>query len=198
MRIIFFIVSLTFFSNIYSQNWELKRDTEEMKIYTSDIKNSSIRKYKIIALSNAPISKVHSLLTDYKNYTKMFNEIVDFKLLSKNDTVCITYTLFDMPWPIKKRELITKITTYRTEDIIIVSSMAINKHEAIEKGKCIRIFDFYETFTLKKINESKTECTITGHIDMGGTIPDWAQNMFIVKSPPIKLIHLVETRNNQN
>jgi len=84
MRIIFFIVSLTFFSNIYSQNWELKRDTEEMKIYTSDIKNSSIRKYKIIALSNTPISKVHSLLTDYDNYTKMFNEIVDFKLLSKN------------------------------------------------------------------------------------------------------------------
>ena len=73
-----------------------------------------------------------------------------------------------------------------------------NKHVPIDTGKCIRIFDFYETFTLKKINENQTECTITGHIDMGGSIPDWAQNMFIVKSPPIKLIHLVEMKNKND
>ena len=198
MRILFIIVYLIFFGRIYSQNWELKKATEEMKIYTAEVKNSSVRKYKIVALSNAPIKKVHSLLTDYDNYTKMFNEISDFKLLSKNDTVCITYTLFDMPWPIKKRELITKITTYKSENIIIISSKAINKHSAIDVGQCIRIFDFYETFILKKINKNQTECTITGHIDMGGTIPDWAQNMFIAKSPPVKLIHLAEIKNKND
>lgn len=198
MKFLLFLIFLAMHFNVHSQNWKLKKETENVKVYTADIKNSTLKEYKIIALSNAPINNVYSLLTDYNNYTKMFNEISDFKLLSKNDTVCITYSLFEMPWPIKKRELITKITTYRTEDIIIVSSKAINNHIAIKRDKCIRIFDFYEKFILKKINENQTECTITGYIDMGGTIPDWTQNMFIAKSPPIKLIHLAEMRNKND
>jgi len=198
MKLILIIIFLSFLNNVNSQNWELKKDTKEMKIYTANVQNSSIKKYKIVALSNAPLSKVHSLLTDYNNYTVMFDEISDFKLLSKNDTVCITYSLFDMPWPIKKRDLITKITTSRTKNKIIVSSEALNRYRSMNDRGCIRISDFYEKFILKKINENQTECTITGHIDIGGSIPDWAQNMFITKSPPIKLIHIIETRNNNN
>lgn len=198
MKFLLFIFFLALYQNIHSQNWELKKETENIKVYTADIKNSALKKYKIVAISNAPINKVYSLLTDYNNYTKMFKEISDFKLLSKNDTVCITYSLFEMPWPIKERDLITKITTHRAKDIIIVSSKAIHKHKAITLGKCIRISDFHETFILKKINKNQTECIITGYIDMGGTIPEWAQNMFITKSPPIKLIHLAEIKNKND
>ena len=198
MKFLLFFISLAIYYNVHSQNWELKKETENIKVYTADLKYSALKKYKIVAISNAPIDKVYFLLTDYNNYTKMFKEISDFKLLSKNDTLCITYSLFEMPWPIKKRDLITKITTYRTKDIIIVSSKAINKHKDIAMGRCIRIFDFSEKIALKKINENQTECIITGSIDMGGTIPDWAQNMFITKSPPIKLIHLAEIKNKND
>jgi len=73
-----------------------------------------------------------------------------------------------------------------------------NKHVAIDTGKCIRISNFSKKFILKKINENQTECIITGYIDLGGTIPNWAQNMFITKSPPIKLIQLAEIKNKTN
>jgi len=195
MKYLFLFISLTFCNTVYSQNWEIIKDTKNMKVYTSDIKGSYIKNYKIVAFSNASINNVYSLITDYKNYTIMFKEISEFKLLSKNDSVYTTYSLFDMPWPIKKRDLISKINIYRTQNTIIISSKALNKHEEIKKKECIRILDFHEKFILKKVSENQTECTIIGHIDMGGTIPDWAQTMFITKSPPVKLINLIETKN---
>ena len=193
MQVLLFIISFTLVNSVYSQNWQLKKDSQNIKVYTADLKNSSIKKYKIIGVANAPINKVYSLLTDYTNYTKMFSEISDFKLLTKNDSICITYSLFNMPWPIKKRDLITKIETSVSENIIIVSSKSINKPISTSTEEHIRICDFNETFILKKINEYQTECTITGHIDMGGSIPYWAQNIFITKSPPIKLIHMADS-----
>ncbi len=50
--------------------------------------------------------------------------------------------------------------------------------------RTVRIEDFKEKWTIKKgINQNETQVTVTGWVDVGGSVPAWVVNLFIANTP---------------
>jgi len=174
------LILLAFCNSLYSQNWELQKERDNLKAYTANKTNSDVKQYKVIATINVPISCVYSTLTDYDNYSEMIKEISKYEVLSKNDTVVKTYSLIDLPWPFDDRDIVAITYINRTPNTIYLTSKAINDTKVKKNNNVIRLDNFSEKYIIEAENSNQTKIQIIGHVDIGGSIPAWLQNMLVV------------------
>ncbi len=183
VSIFFFIFFFVFMRVATSQPWDLKKETKDAKAYTATRENSPVKSFKVIATIDSPMDCVFLTATDYDQYTKMIKELSEFEILTKNDTSIVAYSSIEMPWPFYTRALIAMIKTDKTENSITVTSSATDNATIKQRNHIVRISDYYERYLIEKINDRQTKLTITGYVDIGGSVPSWIQNMFIVDGP---------------
>ena len=196
INIVLLILMLVSVNSVYSQSWELKKEIGSIKAFTADKENSSTKRYKVIGMVNAGIDCVYSTVIDFDNYTQILNNLSDSELLSKNDSVIIAYLKFELSWPISDRDLIAKVKINKTENVIKLFITAIKYPKFKKDNKAIRLIEYSEKLVIESINDKQTKISIIGHVDVGGSIPNWVKNMFIVDNP-INLIEFLNSNCNK-
>ena len=196
INIVLLILMLVSVNSVYSQSWELKKEIGSIKAFTADKENSSTKRYKVIGMVNAGIDCVYSTVIDFDNYTQILNNLSDSELLSKNDSVIIAYLKFELSWPISDRDLIAKVKINKTENVIKLFITAIKYPKFKIDNKAIRLIEYSEKLVIESINDKQTKISIIGHVDVGGSIPNWVKNMFIVDNP-INLIEFLNSNCNK-
>jgi hypothetical protein len=105
-------------------------------------------------------------------------------LLYEKDKRAQFYMVYDLPWPVKDRDLCVDVTiTIDPESgerkITIVSVNGVIP----ERNDKVRIKDYRQTWTIEPAGKGMTHVVLDGFIDPAGSIPDRIYNMLIIDLP---------------
>jgi len=169
--------------SLKAQNWELKKERDGMKAYTTASGDNPVKSFKVVTTINSSMDCLYATITDYDHYVDMVKELSELEVLEKSDTSVITYSIIDMPWPFDDRDVVTAIKTVKNGNTITLTSSRIDYPNKPVRSHVVRMSEYSEQFLLESINENEIRLTLVGRADIGGAIPAWVQNMFIIDGP---------------
>ena len=164
--------------------WELRKDENGIKVYTKEKGDTHIYMYKVITSLPAKPEKIYRQVVDFRENLK-YMELVDSLsfLVKQKDKRYRNYMHFDMPWPVKNREMVMEMNVRFTQDGIYLESKNV-AGILQNKKRTIPIDDFQEKWKIEKsINGAGSRITVTGWVNPGGAIPVWVVNLFSTRTP---------------
>lgn len=183
--VLFLLLVIIPFNCFAEENeWELRKNKNGIKVYTKEREDTHIYMYKVVTRFAANPEKIYRQVIDFRENLKYMELVDSLKfLVHKKDKRYRNYMHFDMPWPVKNREMVMEMNVRFTPDGIYLESSNISGN--LEKKKeTIPIKDFREKWKIEKsINGAGSRITVTGWINPGGAIPVWVVNLFSARTP---------------
>lgn len=178
------ILTCSFFSAMADNKWQLKKETDGIKIYTQSVANSDIKALKADFMINGDMDKLASVLLDISGQKDWVYSTMSSKVLKKvGEQELIYYSEKDMPWPVTNRDAVMRIKIERpTEATMLVSVSPVNGMMA-EKNDIVRVKSSDVTWKVTQVNGSTMKVAYQASVDPGGSLPAWVTNMFLTKGP---------------
>lgn len=190
IQFIFIILS---FSLMAQENWELQKEKDGIKVYTSEVAGSEIKAYKAEAVMEGKLSSFVAALLDVDHFHELFtsnkySETIEFK-----DTVLIHYTQTNAPWPVKDRDGVFKLSMsqHHGTKAVRIKIKVLNNIKPLDDDY-VRLKKADGYWLLYPLDHNHVEVTYQMHADPGGSIPDWVVNAFIVDGPLDDMANLRE------
>jgi hypothetical protein len=144
-------------------NWELKKNTDGVKIYTREVENSKIKAIKVECALDATLTQLTSVLIDIKNGEDwLYHVSTSYVIKQVSPQELYYYSLVEMPWPISNRDFIAHLKV--TQD-------PATKTVSID-APC-----------LADMVPAKPKIVYVLHADPGGSLPAWLINLFVTEGP---------------
>jgi len=193
------LIIIPFLLQASDDDWKLRKDKNEIQVFTKKLETSNIYKYMVKTKIQASVQEVYEQVIDFNENLK-YMELADslaFLDHQKNKRY-INYMRFDMPWPVTNREMVMDMHVEILEDRIRLVSDDLPNY--VEKNEeYVQIEDFHEEWTIKKSRDTdKTQITIVGWVNPGGNIPTWIVNLFSVSTPFRFISGIVEEIKQDN
>lgn len=179
-----FFIALMMNASAAADDWELRKDRDGIRVYTKLREGSGIYMYKVITSIRMKPERVYEQVVDFRENLK-YMELVDslaFLDHLKNERY-INYMRFDMPWPVKNREMVMDMKVQFSPDSIRLDSN--DRPDRIKYNEnIITVEDFHEEWIIKSLGDTgNTQVTVTGWINPGGSIPTWLVNIVSARTP---------------
>lgn len=162
--------------------WKLKRDKNGISIYVREQDDSPLKEYKARAVISHPIQEVFAFLLDIKRHPEWVVRCTGITIIENQVEHKITYhTAYDMPWPVKDRDLtVESVYTRYAGGKKIESLTQYVQMEFPLQEDVIRMHRYREWVILEEIDSLNTLFVAEGFVDPGGKVPPWLVNMFLV------------------
>ena len=94
-------------------------------------------------------------------------------LLYQKDKRAQYYLVYEMPWPVRDRDLCVDvtITTYPETGEYKINVVALNG-VIPERNDMVRIKDYQQTWTITPAGKEMTHVELEGFVDPAGSVPD--------------------------
>jgi hypothetical protein len=193
-KIILFAFLLINLSFTNSKNWELKKSSNGIFVYTRYGSESDIKEVKCITNFHSSLKNLVCFIKDisaHPNY--IYKCKMSFILKNVNDSELYYYHETSTPWPVANRygviyykitqNNITKVVTIKSNGVL---GMYPNQKDLVE----VPSLNATWTFT------PKSDGTVDGeyylYLNPGGNIPSWLINLFVVDGPFITITKMKE------
>jgi len=184
----FILVWFTFFipsSYLNSQeNWHLVKTDENLKVYTSPEKGSSIRKFKITTLCKGQLSVAEKIFRNLTAMPEWYEGVKSAHLTKRISDNEAEYTLiYGMPFPLVDRVATIRGTMEKSDESILIKTAHFPSDIANKYSKLVRVTRIWSTWEINKKSEGRLEITHTGFMDPSGPVPDWLINLKLTDVP---------------
>ena len=180
-----FVLIFAHFGYAQEYDWQLKRETDQLKVYTRNISETGIKALKITTQFETSLSSIVALLNDVPAnpdwvYSSKIAKITH--QLAPNDIYY--YSVSDFPWPLQDRDLMVRSIIEQDPDSKVITSISSSEEEKypLQKG-IIRISIFDSKWIFTPLPGGKVNIEYTVQTDPGGNIPVFLTNIFIDKGP---------------
>ncbi|MDG3582713.1 START domain-containing protein [Galbibacter pacificus] len=196
--LILFCVYLTTTAPSHSQEWNLKRNTNNIKVYTRELDSTKFNEYKAVLIARTSIKKALETIVDADNLKKWNYKTPQSKLVKKiSDSEFVFWMENDLPWPISNRDHVSSINVSQPEANTYKIVIKPADSNYVEKEKNIIRMDNFEGYWLiKEIGKDSVEITQQMYGDPKGTIPSWLVNSILVTFPYHSFENLKEILEN--
>ncbi len=180
---ILFSFFLGAFTTTHSETWKLKKEKNDIKVYTREIENAELDAFKATTEIHTDMESMLAVFKDFEKYTDWVNDCKESFLIEKPEEEAFVYYIrFDTPWPISNRDVVAKlsITEQSPDRTLIEITKVSNRIE--EKHKVIRMPEFSASWLLERTGD-KVKVTHIGYADPGGRIPKWLANSSVIDGP---------------
>jgi hypothetical protein len=183
--ILMFFFNLMLPFSMAGQSWDFIKEEDGIEIYTRTETGKSLKSYKGITDINVAAEKIFVLMEDINNTDWWDKKLTQIKVLlyEKNKRVQY-YMIYDLPWPVKDRDLCVDVIV--TTDPVTgegkFNAVALNG-VIPERNDVVRIKNYRQTWTIIPVGMGKVHVELEGFVDPAGTIPNWISNMLIIESP---------------
>lgn len=166
------------------EEWELKKRTDNIEIYTRDVKESAFKEFKATTIFNnvsmsEVLDQIYKAPSYHENCAYSTSYIIE-EMSSPEER--FFYYSEKLPWPIKNRDVVTKLSLEeQSTDKIVLSIKAAPKNIS-RKDNTIRIQKLKGFWLLERHPEG-IKATQQIYMDPGGTVPAFIVNSLIVKGP---------------
>lgn len=184
MKFYIFLLNLLCITTVFSQkSWDLKKDKNNIQVYTKSVDSSKIKACKIQTEVVSTLAVIKDIITDGDRLKEWNYRTEDSKLLEKpSPNQYIIWTALDLPWPLKNRDVILMLNvTTISKNTLRIDVMAAPE-KLPRKKDYIRIEKF-EGFWILEQKDSIVKITHQIHGDPSGNLPSWFVNSTITKAP---------------
>jgi len=180
-----FFIAIMLSWQVKSQDWNFVKEKDSVKIYTRVETGRSLKSYRGITIINAPVEKIFAVMEDINNTDWWDKDLNHIRVLHyEKDKKVQYYLVYDLPFPVKDRDLCVDVT------ITIDKSTGSSRFDAValngvipEGSDLVRIKDYRQTWIISPIGKERTHVILEGFIDPAGKIPSWISNMMITETP---------------
>lgn len=169
-----------------TDDWELKKEEEGIKIYTGD-KDAGIKKIKIETTVNYSAANVLEVLKDKEKYTNWVYKCSEAKLLKKvNENEYYHYQMTSAPWPLQDRDMIVhlKIAENKANGEYTLTGEGVPNYLPERSGR-VRIKHYQTLWKITPITEKSCHVIYEMRVDPSGAIPAWLYNLGSTEGPLI-------------
>lgn len=168
------------------QEWTLKKEKDDIQIYTRAVDGSKFKAVRGVMLSDARLSSVVALIRDSAACSRWADLCKEARVLEQSsETDYLVYNLNDIPWPVKDRDAVTRVVWQHDPATgrVTMTATAIDSDLVPATGKAVRLRNAVTKWILTPQADGKLEIASEGHIDPGGPTPAWMTNLMLVDSP---------------
>ena len=166
--------------NSGSNQWELVRDENEIKIWTLKTPGTKLIKVKAKFQIESTLAGIVKSVEDTTSYADagMTEDVILIDPISAPGYYSV-YTVYKlpMPSPLNRRELVALLTRYqnpKTKKIEINVIAAPNKTEPDDC--CIRVLHMHNNYVLTPLENGKVDIEFRHEFDIGGSMPYFVKN----------------------
>ena len=184
LPLILLLVSTTF-SYTQDNNWVLKNETDDIKIFYRKAPESKVNEVKVETEIKSNLSTVIAVLRDIQAYPDwIYNCVLAERLPQATPEVNYYYSEINFPWLLSNRDFIARsqLTQDPATKIIEIQVEGISDMLP-EKKKKVRIPEMKINWKISPLDEDRVHISYHLHSDPGGSIPAWLINMFIDQGP---------------
>ncbi|WP_298417641.1 START domain-containing protein [uncultured Kordia sp.] len=193
MKIYIAILSFLFFTPLFAQKtWKLKKDKNDIQIYTKSIDSSKIKAYKVEMTIESSVDTVKDIIIDGDQLHVWNYKAIDSKLLKKtSESEYLIWMALDLPWPLRNRDVVISLSLKRiSKDTLRIDIMAASDAYEIQEDY-LRI-TYFEGYWLLEQTDNFVKITHQMHGDPSGNLPSWFVNSTIARAPYHNFIALRE------
>lgn len=185
LKIIFSVFLVATLNSAFSQEWELTKEKNGIKVYTAKEASSKFKDIKVEAVFTGTIQKLVSILMNVANTKNWVYGTKDSYLIRKiNANEILYYSETALPWPVNNRDIPIKMQLNSDPRNNTLKVFASGVPNAIPQKKgVVRIPYFNAFWDVKYDGKSKLIISYVLKMDPGGTVPAGVTNMFITKGP---------------
>ena len=184
MKLYIFILSFLCITPVFAQKtWKLKKDKDDIKIYTKTIDSTKIKAYKVEMTVQTTLEKVKNVIVDGDQLHVWNYKAIDSKLLEKSsESTYVIWMALYLPWPLRNRDFASKLQLKRiSKDVIRIDLTSVSEKYAIQEDY-LRMTNFIGYWLLEQKDDT-VKITHQMYGDPGGNLPSWFVNSTITKAP---------------
>lgn len=188
----FIFISVFFVLNSFSQEWTLKKESDGVKIYTRDVKGSSIQEFRGEVVAKSNLSTILSVIDNIADYPKWMYKCSYAERLKKiNESSGYSYSVLDQSWPVTDRDACTfySVTQDSITMVVTISIKGVSNYIPVKSDK-VRMPSIKGFWQLIPLSKGVTKIVYQIHSEAGGDIPAAVVNMFVTDTPYYNLLNL--------
>lgn len=170
---------------LHGQHWNFINEKDGIKVYTRNEKKTSLKAFRGEITFKADINKVNLLVGDANNTDWWDKAIISVRILEfEKDKLIRYYIIYDVPWPLNKRDLalearitLDPVTGVRTVDARPLLNVIP------ENKDMVRIKQYWQKWTVQPLSNGNVHVTLEGFVDPMGNVPDWLYNLTVTETP---------------
>lgn len=190
--------TLFFTTGILAQTgWKLKTDKDGVQVYLQTGGTASFKPVKTVTVVSASLTKVAAVLLDVMRTPEWVYGTKLCSILKQESPASLYYYAeISMPWPVKNRDFIIKISMSQHEQTKVITVLAENKPDYLPvKSNLVRIQHSAGRWTITPLPDGKVKIEYVLEVDPGGILPASIVNMFSFDGPFRSFKHLQERVN---
>ena len=165
-------------------DWELKKDKNDIQVFTKAVEGSKLKAIKAKTIVNAPLNTCVAVLRDIDHLNELFPDCERAVKIEKTEVHQIHYLELNAPWPVTDRDGAFKLIYSYDPVEGAVNIKAETVPDAVpEKDGFVRLKKGVGTWKFKRLDANRTEVHYFYHGDPGGNIPEWLANSVVEESP---------------
>lgn len=191
-----FYVFLFFCNSVSAQvdgveyNWEVKRDKDNIKIFTSEVFGSPYRAVRGEMIIKGTVPALVALIDDLPNCPNWADLCKESRLVkSISESEKFIYVYNDTPFPVKDRDIVVHVFWSKEQESGKVSmlSSATNTEVSAElepiSNTAIRLNNAVSQWHFTPLENGDVLVENFAHINPNGPTPAWLTNLLLVESP---------------
>ncbi|MCB9060215.1 MAG: hypothetical protein H6622_01675 [Halobacteriovoraceae bacterium] len=177
--------------------WEKVYSKDRIEVYSQKTDQSKLLAFKAIGLIKGDTGQMMEILRNVEDSHTWMPNLIDKKTIKNiSDFEAITYSVNNMPWPLKDREMIhhNKLTINYKRKFLEVDVHSVEYETDMSSDKNIRAFmHFGRTLVRPSKTDGYTEVELIVLVEPMGLIPSWLVN-FVQKDLPFEFLKALEKK----
>lgn len=170
--------------------WDLKRDRDGIQVFTRKVDGSPYDAVRAeMLVEEVRLSSMVALILDAEACPQWADRCSESYVHEHiSDTEQLIYTLNDLPFPVKDRDVMSRVTWSQDPQTGAVSMHSQPAAGVIEERKgALRLENANVSWHFQPEGEGVVRVINEAHIDPGSALPGWVTNMLLVDTPFITM-----------
>ena len=169
----------------FPHDWNLRRNSEDVKVYTRDYSVSNFKEIKAEIFVKSTLAGVTKFFDDVTLFpTWIYACKTAYTLKKISETEGYVYSVIEASWPVSDRDVITHYV--RTQDpitkVILITLTSVKYYIPEVKG-IVRVDALCGTTKIIPLKNGIVQIIHQLHVEPGGFIPGWLANFFVTDGP---------------
>jgi ribosome-associated toxin RatA of RatAB toxin-antitoxin module len=165
--------------------WKLKKEQDDLRVYTRKTENSGIQEIKVNFTVDASLTSITALLNDVAAMPQWIYACAETRVLKRlSPTEMIYYGRVEFPLTMNDRDYVlqSKLRQDPKTKVVHLTSNNIGGYVApIEKR--VRVPKLLNKWRIQPLSAERVQIEYQLATDPGGSIPSWLINLAIDKGP---------------
>lgn len=172
-------------ATIDNLDWKLKKETDNIQVMSADVPQSEFDAYLAVTVINASTDDLVSIIRNPSTCSEwVYRCGQSYRYDQVDPNVDLVYTSSKMPFPVKDRDTLARITWNEDPTTKVVKAVGIATSDILApKKKHIRIENATVIWELTPLADGTTRVRTFGHADPGGELPIWLTNQMTTEVP---------------